>query len=51
MINILKYSVVEKRDVDVDDAEDEIDEEFDPIINKGFCKWKSNICPLFVLWI
>jgi len=28
---------VEKRDVDVDDAEDEIDEEFDPIINKGFC--------------
>ena len=32
--------MVEKRDVDVDDAEDEIDEEFDPIINKGFCKFK-----------
>ena len=46
---------MEKREVDseADDSDEsvELDEEFDPIINKGFCKWKSNICPLFVLWI
>ena len=35
--------MVEKRDVDVDDAEDEIDEEFDPIINKGFCKFNLSL--------
>ena len=34
--------VLEKRDIDEDD-DYAVDEEFDPIINKKFCKWR--LCP------
>ena len=36
--------VLEKRQVDEDSDSDYVDleEDFDPVINKGFCKW---ICP------